>query len=132
VRRYTSPVLRLLLVGVGGFVGSICRYLAGGWVQRWAPASSFPWGTLAVNLTGCLAIGLLAGLAEARQLFTTEARLLVFLGFLGGFTTFSSFGWETFELLRHGELLRALANVLAQVVLGLLLVAVGFVVGRGT
>lgn len=109
----------LLLVGIGGFIGSILRYLASGWVQQISRSVEFPYGTLAVNLVGCFIIGVLAQLADARGMFTGETRAFVFIGVLGGFTTFSSFGNETLNLLRDGETLPALANASAHVVLGL-------------
>jgi len=110
---------RLLLVGVGGFLGSILRYLASGWIQQWLQTASFPFGTLAVNVLGCLVIGFLSQLADARGVFTPETRALVFVGVLGGFTTFSTFSNETFNLLRDNEVIPALANLSAHIVLGL-------------
>jgi CrcB protein len=118
-------VFNLLLVGLGGAFGSIARYLVSGWVQAATKNATFPFGTLTVNLVGCLAIGFLAQLAEARGVFTPESRALVFIGVLGGFTTFSSFGNETLNLARGGELWNALANVGANVVIGLLAVWLG-------
>lgn len=109
----------LLLVGIGGFIGSVLRYLASGWVQQITRSVEFPYGTLAVNLVGCFIIGVLAQLADARGVFTGETRAFVFIGVLGGFTTFSSFGNETMNLLRDGETLPAFANVSAHIVLGL-------------
>ena len=90
-----------------------------------ARESLFPWGTLAVNLLGCLCIGVVAQLAEARGAFTAEVRLLLLTGLLGGFTTFSAFGNETLNLLRDAERALAAANVLAQVILGLACVHLG-------
>lgn len=110
---------RLLLVGVGGFLGSILRYLASGWIQQWLQTASFPFGTLAVNVLGCMVIGFLSQLAETRGVFTPETRALVFVGVLGGFTTFSTFSNETFNLLRDNEVIPALANLSAHIVLGL-------------
>jgi CrcB protein len=109
---------RLLLVGIGGFTGSIARYWLSGVAQaQLGPV--FPWGTLAVNVLGCFAIGALAQLAELRGGISTEAHALLVVGFLGGFTTFSAFGNDTLQLLRaHGSLLAA-SNVAAQIVLGL-------------
>jgi CrcB protein len=78
-----------------------------------------PWGTLAVNVLGCLAIGFCGGLAESRQLFAADARLFLFIGVFGGFTTFSTFGYETFALLRDGDTLRAILNILLQIGFGL-------------
>ena len=119
----------LLLVGAGGFLGSIGRYLVGGWTHRLVGAA-FPYGTLAVNVIGCLLIGFLGGLADTRQLFSAEARLFLFLGVLGGFTTFSSFGYETFAFARSGEFLFAGLNIVLQLVLGLTAVWLGYFVSR--
>lgn len=112
-------MLRLLLVGAGGFLGSVLRYLAGGAVQSLSRSVAFPWGTFAVNLAGCFIVGFLAHLAEARGLFGDLGRSFVFVGVLGGFTTFSAFGNETFLLLRDGERWLAAGNAAGQVVLGL-------------
>ena len=116
---------RILLIGVGGFVGSVLRYWLSGLAQDAARDSLFPWGTLAVNLLGCLAIGALAQLAEARGAFSAETRLFLATGLLGGFTTFSAFGNETLNLLRDAERGLAAANVLANVILGLACVQLG-------
>lgn len=108
-----------LLVGAGGAVGSALRFLLTGAVHRLLPAVAFPLGTLAVNVVGCFAIGLLAGPPGERPPLNQEARLLLVVGLLGGFTTFSSFAHETLALGRETSLERALANVALQVVLGL-------------
>jgi CrcB protein len=117
--RVKSVLLNALLVGSGGFVGSICRYALGGAVHRHFPMATFPYGTLAVNLLGCALIGALAGLADSRQLFSPELRTFGFIGLLGGFTTFSTFGYETIAMTRDGEFIRAAFNVGLHVVLGL-------------
>jgi CrcB protein len=116
---------RVLLIGAGGFAGSVLRYWLSGLAQAAARDSLFPWGTLAVNLLGCLAIGVVAQLAEARGAFSPETRLLLVTGLLGGFTTFSAFGNETLLLLRDAERGLAAANVLANVILGLACVQLG-------
>ena len=115
----------VMIVALGGALGSVFRYLLGAWTQAISKSIDFPYGTLAVNLLGCFLIGFLAQLAEARGAFTSETRLFVFIGILGGFTTFSSFGNETVNLLREGGTLSALANVGANVIVGLLLVWLG-------
>lgn len=107
------------MVGVGGFVGSILRYWVSGWVQQVTASAGFPFGTMAVNLLGCLVIGFLSQLADVRGVFTPETRALVFVGVLGGFTTFSTFSNETFNLFRDNEVFSALTNLTLQIVLGL-------------
>lgn len=118
-------MLNILFVGLGGALGSIGRYLISGWVQAATKSIQFPYGTLAVNLFGCFVIGFLAQLAETRGVFTSESRLFVFVGILGGFTTFSSFGNETFNLARDGELWSSLTNIGANVMIGLFAVWLG-------
>jgi CrcB protein len=120
----------VLLVGFGGFIGSAGRYLVSGWVQNLVDKPLLPFGTLVVNVLGCLLIGLLGGLAEAREIMHPNARMFVMVGILGGFTTFSTFGYETFALGRDGESFMALANIGSQVVLGLAAVWVGFAMAR--
>lgn len=115
----------LLLVGGGGFLGSVARYLVTGWATQLSHASRFPLGTLVVNVAGCLLIGLLAGLAEHAQLLTASTRLFLLTGFLGGFTTYSAFAYETYFLGREHLLSAALANVALQLVLGLGAVVLG-------
>lgn len=114
-----------LLVGIGGFLGSVARYQMSLWVLQLSGPTRFPLGTLAVNLIGCLVIGLLAGLAERHALFSQEAKLLLFTGLIGGFTTFSAFGLETVNLLRRGEWLIATSYVTASLLLGLTAVWLG-------
>jgi CrcB protein len=115
----------ILLVGVGGFIGSVMRYLASGYVQQATKSVDFPYGTLAVNVIGCFVIGFLSQLAEGRGVLTSESRLFVFTGILGGFTTFSSFGNETMNLVRDSQMMNAFANVGANVVIGLFAVWLG-------
>jgi CrcB protein len=119
----------ILVVGLGGCAGAVARYALGGWVQQWTGAR-FPYGTLAVNLLGCLAIGVFMTATQERLPFGAETRLFVTIGFLGSFTTFSTFGYETLELLRAGDVGRAALNVGAQVALGLVAVALGAAAAR--
>lgn len=121
-----AALVNAALVGSGGFVGAVCRYTLSGFVQRTAGLSTFPYGTLAVNLVGCLLIGLIAGFVEDRQLFGPGFRLFVMIGMLGGFTTYSTFGFESYALLRDADFLRAAGNVSVHVVLGLTLVWAGY------
>jgi CrcB protein len=115
----------VIYVAIGGALGSVFRYTLSMWTQTASKSIDFPYGTLVVNLIGCFIIGFLAQLAEARGVFTSESRAFLFIGILGGFTTFSSFGNETINLLRDGETLNALANVGANVIFGLILVWLG-------
>lgn len=115
----------ILMVGVGGFIGSVARYLLSEWAQMISKSIDFPFGTLTVNLLGCFVIGFLSQLAETRGVFTSESRAFVFIGILGGFTTFSSFGNDTFNLARDGEMWNALANIGANVIFGLAFVWLG-------
>jgi CrcB protein len=109
-----------LFVALGGGLGSLARYKMGGWLMHHLVDWKFPAGTFAVNLLGCMLAGLLAGLAEGRAWLGPEARVLLFTGFLGGFTTFSAFGLETILLVQRGELAVAAANVALSVLCGLL------------
>ncbi|HMM99893.1 MAG TPA: fluoride efflux transporter CrcB [Anaerolineales bacterium] len=118
-------LLTISLVALGGAAGSVSRYLLGVWIQSVSQSLGFPFGTLAVNLVGCFVIGLLSQLTESRGVFTPETRGLVFIGVLGGFTTFSSFGNDTMNLFRAGQTVNALVNVGANVILGLALVWLG-------
>lgn len=121
---------QLFLVGTGGFVGSVCRFSLGSLVIRLTPAASLPYGTLSVNVVGCFAIGVLSGWVDARGGVSNPLRLLLFAGFLGGFTTFSAFGYETMALLREAAHLRAIANVGLHLVAGLTAVWGGYAIGR--
>lgn len=110
--------MRFLLVGLGGFLGAVLRYWFGSLVQA-AFGGRFPVGTLAVNVLGCFCIGLLMGLMEFRQSLSPEVRLFAIVGVLGGFTTFSTFSYDTVELLRAISPASAALNVLASLALGL-------------
>jgi fluoride exporter len=116
---------KIVLVGVGGFAGAVLRYLGTGWAQSLSGSIGFPYGTLAVNMTGCLIIGVLSYLADVRGAFSPDTRIFLFFGLLGGFTTFSTFGNETMNLFRQGENAAALANVGSHVVIGLFFVWLG-------
>jgi len=116
----------LIFVGLGGFLGSVLRYLVSGWVQRLSETALFPYGTLSVNVIGCLLIGLLGGWADNTELFSPAARLFLLLGVLGGFTTYSTFGYETVVLLRDRQMLAAMAYVGLHLLLGFGGVALGY------
>jgi len=115
----------VLLVGLGGFVGAVARYKLGGLVLHLTVQERFPFSTFAVNVLGCLAVGVLAGMAERQDAFGPDARLFLFTGLLGGFTTFSAFGLEAVYLLRRGEVATAALYAGGSVVLGIAAVWLG-------
>lgn len=120
--------MKILAVFVGGGIGSLTRYLFSIWIGGlWN--GTFPLGTFLINLIGCFLIGFLGGSAE-RTTIDPRVRLLIQVGFLGGFTTFSSFGLETVQLARRGEGLLATTNVLGSNLLGIGLVVVGFLAAK--
>lgn len=114
-----------LLVALGGALGSAARYKMSGWILHQTVDWKFPAGTFVVNVLGCLAAGLLAGLAEKHELLSPHTRLLLFTGVLGGFTTFSAFGLETMFLIRRGDWLVATSNVVLSVFAGLIALWLG-------
>jgi fluoride exporter len=120
--------MHLAAVAAGGAIGATARFLMGGAIQRLAP--SFPYGTFAVNVLGCVVFGVIVALSESRTAIGPGARAFLLTGVIGGFTTFSSFGYETFELLRDGRVLAAAANIGGQMALGLLGVWAGLAIGR--
>ena len=115
----------LLLVGAGGFLGSVARYYATALAGHLSPGSRFPLGTRLVNVTGCLLMGLLAGIAEQTGTMSAATRLFLLTGLLGGFTTYSAFAWETYALGRGHLMTMALANVALQLFLGVVGVIIG-------
>ena len=117
---------QLLLVAAGGAIGSVARWRVSGWVLHQAVDWRFPIGTFVVNVLGCLIVGVLAGLAIKEDFFSTDQRLLLFTGVMGGFTTFSAFGLETFYLLRRGEYLMAGSNMVLSMVVGMAALWVGY------
>ncbi len=119
-------MLNILFVGVGGFFGSIGRYLLSGAVYQMFPNLHFPIGTTVVNVLGCFLIGIATALVDVRNLLSPEVRVFLMIGMLGGFTTFSTFGYETITLLRDGAFFTGLANVLIQVIVGISAVWLGF------
>lgn len=113
----------------GACVGAPLRYFVGTHVKAGA-LGAFPLRTFLVNVTGCLLIGLLMGIAESRDTLTREARLLLVTGFLGSYTTFSAFGWETFDLMRGDELPVAIGYAVASVAVGIAAVWAGAQLAR--
>jgi CrcB protein len=118
-------MLRLLLIGLAGFVGTLGRYWLSGVAAR-RYGETFPYGTFAVNALGCLLAGFLFYLMYDRFLTSPTSRSVVFIGLLGGFTTFSSYGLQTFTLLREGEIFLALLNIGLSNIAGLFLVWAGY------
>ena len=116
---------KLVLIFLGSGLGGVCRYGLSGWAQRFGNGA-FPLGTLAVNLLGCLVIGFLSAACSGRWLVREEYRIALIVGVIGGFTTFSAFGMETFALLNDGQYLRAAMNVASSVVFGLTAVWIGY------
>lgn len=121
---------KLIWIGLAGAVGSLARYGLAGIVQS-AVGKSFPWGTMSVNLLGCLLFGLVWGLAvESRVTISAEVRLILLVGFMGAFTTFSTFSFETARLLEDSQWLAALGNLTLQNVGGLVAMFAGLALGR--
>jgi CrcB protein len=116
--------LKILWIALFGAVGTLARYGLQGLVQV-RMGSLFPYGTLIINLTGCFLLGLIGQLTLNRMLISSDMRIAIAVGFFGGYTTFSSFGWETAKMLEEGEWLRATTYIGASVIVGLLLSVAG-------
>ena len=121
--------VNLLLIAIGGALGSAARYLVSSFVLR-ASGSLFPLGTFIVNLVGCLVFGGIVGAAEQRLALSSELRAFLLIGVLGGFTTFSSYAYESFALAREGHLVLAALNIVGQVVAGLVGLWAAFMLSR--
>jgi CrcB protein len=115
----------LLIIGLGGFIGAILRYLVSGQVQKWSGSVDFPYGTLTVNLIGCLMIGALTRLDEIRGVLTPEMRFFIFIGLLGAFTTYSTFSNEAINLINDRRFDRAFLYMGTHLVFGLAAVLTG-------
>lgn len=119
----------LFWLALAGAAGTLARYGLTGLVQ-WLAGEKFPWGTLAVNVFGCILFGLVWTLAEERLLISGQTRFIVLTGFMGAFTTFSTFGFETGEFLRDSQWLAAAGNLVVNNGAGILGVFLGFALGR--
>ena len=117
------------VVGVGGFLGSILRFWLGGYISN-RMGARFPYGTFVINVTGSFLIGLVVTLLAERTHWNPNLRYLIPIGFIGGYTTFSTFELETFQSFRDGELLSAFLNVILSVGVGFIAVWLGVVAGR--
>ncbi|NNM67113.1 MAG: fluoride efflux transporter CrcB [Spirochaetales bacterium] len=116
--------MNYLYILIGGGIGSLARFLTSKWVMS-QTGSTFPWGTITVNLAGAFVIGFLTGLFE-RWAVPPQLRFFLIVGFLGGFTTFSTFGLETFHLFKDSQFLLAVGNFLLTNLAGFILVAAGY------
>jgi CrcB protein len=119
----------LLFVALGGSAGAVARFLLGEWIAARSPRG-FPWGTFAVNVTGCLAAGFLLALLEARDPGGRAWKALLAVGFLGAYTTFSTFSWETLALAREGSWGRAAIYASTSLAVGLLAAGAGIAAAR--
>ena len=119
----------ILLVGTGGFIGSVSRFMASRFMQNYFP-SAFPFGTFAVNITGCFLIGLIYGISERSSLLTSGWKLFLAVGFCGGFTTFSTFANENLALLRDGEFFNFVLYTGLSVFLGIAATFIGVLITK--
>ncbi|MES1217451.1 MAG: fluoride efflux transporter CrcB [Bacteroidota bacterium] len=117
-------IRNILLVSVGGGLGSALRYLCQKWIYQWYP-HTFPWGTFLVNVTGCFLIGIFFAASEKSSFLTAEWRLFLTTGLCGGFTTFSAFAFENMSLIKNGEITYALLYTVSSVILGIVAVFAG-------
>jgi CrcB protein len=119
----------LIMIGLGGFAGAIARYLVDGIVAE-RVSGAFPWGTLVVNVSGSFVLGLLFALTVDRAILPAEVRGPVLIGFIGAYTTFSTYMLESWQLIGTGALGLALANIVGSAVLGLVAIVAGLTLGR--
>jgi fluoride exporter len=120
---------KIIYLALAGAAGTLARYWFGGFVQR-SITADFPFGTAAVNIIGCLLFGLLWALTENRLSISGQMRTVIFIGFFGGFTTFSSFAFETAQMLDDSQWLLASGNLILQNVLGLVGMIAGLAIGK--
>jgi len=123
-----SILQQILWVGGGGFLGATLRFLSSLLGERLEATTGFPASIFAINMIGCLLIGVVNGMAESRGILSPQLRLLVVVGFLGSFTTFSTFGHDSFLMMRDVAWLKVLINTAGHVLLGMTLVWVGYLV----
>lgn len=121
--------MTLILVGAGGFFGAIARYLVDGWVSR-LTGGGLPWGTFVVNVSGSFLLGLLFALTIDRGVLPSEVRAPVLIGFIGAYTTFSTWMLESWRLVETGDVPAAVGNLVGSVGLGLIAVVLGLAAGR--
>ncbi|HXU87011.1 MAG TPA: fluoride efflux transporter CrcB [Verrucomicrobiae bacterium] len=121
--------MTLVMIAIGGAAGAVARYLVDGWVLD-RTGAGFPYGTLAINLSGSFVLGVLAALTIDRSVLPADIRGPVLIGFLGAYTTFSTLMLESWRLLESGQTVAALANLAGSLMLGVAAVAAGLVLGR--
>ena len=122
-------MIKFVNLVIGGAAGTVARYLLGGAVYRFM-GTNFPYGTLVVNISGCFILGILAAFSDKKFMLNPDARLLLMIGFCGAFTTFSTLIFETDNLVRNGQMIRAFGNVFASIILGFLLFRLGTFIGE--
>jgi len=122
-------MIKFINLIIGGAVGTIARYSLAGLVYRFT-GTVFPYGTLIVNISGCFILGFLVSLADKKFALTADMRVLLMIGFCGAFTTFSTLIFETDNLVRGGQAIKAFTNIFASVILGYILFRVGSLVGE--
>jgi fluoride exporter len=122
-------MMKLLNLIIGGATGTIARYFLAGAVYRFI-GTSFPYGTLIVNVSGCFILGFLATLTDKKFILGPDARLLLMIGFCGAFTTFSTLIFESDSLVRNGQMMRAFTNIFVSVILGFMLFRIGSLLGE--
>lgn len=122
-------MIKYLYIAAGGAAGTLCRYFVSGVAQRLA-GSSFPAGTFTVNMAGCLLFGLVTGIFENRFGLTTELRLMILTGFMGAFTTFSTYMFESVSLVKDGQWPMAALNLGGQTALGFMCIMAGLALGK--
>jgi CrcB protein len=121
--------LKILLLGLAGGLGTLTRYVTGNWVARWA-GGGFPWPTFVVNMAGCFLFGLVVALFERTSESGSDVRLILLTGFMGAFTTYSTYAFQTAELFKESHWGTAAANLIAQNAVGVALVLLGLYVGK--
>jgi len=122
-------MIKFINLVIGGAAGTVVRYLLAGFVYRLA-GTSFPYGTIIVNVSGCFILGILASLADKKFVLGPDARILLMIGFCGAFTTFSTLIFESDNLVRNGQVIKAFSNILVSVILGFILYRAGSLLGE--
>jgi len=122
-------MIQILNLILGGIIGTLARYLISGGIYK-AFGSAFPYGTFAVNILGCFLVGFFASFMDEKIVLNTNLRLLLMVGFCGAFTTFSTFIYESYNLIKDGDTLRAFVNILLSVIVGFLVFTIGIKLGQ--